>query len=145
MVTPACLSRMDNRNIAITRKSKNLKKETCGIRRVWFLTQNQRLRVNVFYPISCWDSSHGLFSLLTSVMSVYQLWSVMHALHLGNRPHTDTVLDWGYSVSWLWVWCHCCLHFIISKDSYENIVEKNSTIASQKRQNHLKLTTLLWL
>lgn len=84
---------------------------------VWIRGTSVTLRVNVFFWVQCWDSLRSPLPLPTAVTSVYQLGSMMHALHLGNRPHTDTVLEWGYSVSWHTgerrVWCHCRLRVII--------------------------------
>lgn len=48
--------------------------------------------VNVFHPVRGGGGAPGvtlLLSLLAAVALVYQLRSVMHGLHLGNRPHTD--------------------------------------------------------
>lgn len=48
-------------------------------------------RVNVFHPVQCWGSLS--LPVFTAVTSQHQLQPMMHALHLGNRPHADTVLE----------------------------------------------------
>lgn len=95
---------------------------------------NRMQGVNVLHPIHCWDFSSGLLSLPTAVTSVYQLWFVMHALHLGNGPHTDTVLEWGYSVSWH-TGCGCGVTAVCASSSLRQFClgRMNKVISGHKR------------
>lgn len=133
------LKSQSTENCVQIRQTQNRRCAFCDLKCI-----SHMLRVNIFHPIQHRDLSRVLLSLPTAVTSVYQLRSVMHALHLGNRPHTDTALAWGYSVSWH-TGCGCGVMAVHTSSSAKTLFEQGGEnkvwLGHKRNKNHYGLKT----